>query len=62
MVNFSRLFSFIIFHKCGSLLLCSGQDNLLPSREEGERLSLLLPKCDIRIFNDCGHALFLVCL
>ncbi|XP_075493539.1 phytyl ester synthase 2, chloroplastic-like [Primulina tabacum] len=45
--------------KAEALILISGQDHLLPSREEGERLSQLLPKCDIRIFNDCGHTLFL---
>lgn len=40
---------------------CSGQDQLLPSREEGERLRKMLSKCEIRTFNDSGHALFLVC-
>ncbi|XP_073131343.1 phytyl ester synthase 2, chloroplastic-like [Henckelia pumila] len=45
--------------KAKALILISGQDHLLPSRVEGERLGLLLPKCHIRIFNDCGHALFL---
>lgn len=38
----------------------SGKDQLLPSGEEGERLRLALPQCQIRRFNDSGHALFLV--
>ncbi|KAL0377253.1 UNVERIFIED_CONTAM: Acyltransferase-like protein, chloroplastic [Sesamum radiatum] len=36
-----------------------GQDQLLPSREEAQRLHQVLPKCEIRVFNDSGHALFL---
>lgn len=38
----------------------SGRDQLLPSQEEGERLRLALSQCQIRRFNDSGHALFLV--
>ncbi|KAK4483244.1 hypothetical protein RD792_010428 [Penstemon davidsonii] len=45
--------------KAQTLILSSGQDQLLPSKEEGERLHKLLPKCDIRRFDDSGHALFL---
>ncbi|KAI9083983.1 hypothetical protein K1719_033979 [Acacia pycnantha] len=42
-----------------TLILCSGRDQLLPSTQEGERLSRLLPNCDIRKFDDTGHFLFL---
>ncbi|KAL0450834.1 UNVERIFIED_CONTAM: Acyltransferase-like protein, chloroplastic [Sesamum latifolium] len=45
--------------KAQTLILASGQDQLLPSREEAERLRQVLPKCEIRVFNDSGHALFL---
>ncbi|CAA2982826.1 acyltransferase At3g26840, chloroplastic isoform X1 [Olea europaea subsp. europaea] len=45
--------------KAQTLILTSGQDQLLPSREEGERLRKMLSKCEIRTFNDSGHALFL---
>ncbi|KAL2529233.1 Esterase/lipase/thioesterase family protein [Forsythia ovata] len=45
--------------KAQTLILTSGQDQLLPSREEGERLHQMLPKCEIRTFNESGHALFL---
>lgn len=45
--------------KAQTLVLSSGRDILLPSKEEGERLRRRLPKCEIRRFNDCGHALFL---
>nr|AZM65208.1 diacylglycerol acyltransferase 9 [Vitellaria paradoxa] len=45
--------------KAQTLILSSGKDQLLPSKEEGERLSHILPKCEIRKFNDSGHALFL---
>ena len=33
---------------------------LLPSAEEAERLRHTLAKCEIRKFNDSGHALLLV--
>ncbi|KAL3829445.1 hypothetical protein ACJIZ3_018247 [Penstemon smallii] len=46
--------------KAQTLILSSGQDQLLPSKEEGERLHKLLPKCDIRTFDYSGHALFLM--
>lgn len=39
----------------------SGRDELLPSREEAERLSGTLPNCRIRHFKDNGHTIFLVC-
>ncbi|PSS30307.1 Acyltransferase-like protein [Actinidia chinensis var. chinensis] len=42
-----------------ALLLVSGNDQLLPSQEEGERLHHIFPKCEIRKFNDSGHTLFL---
>lgn len=45
--------------KAKTLILTSGQDQLLPSRDEGERLRQILPNCEIRTFNDSGHALFL---
>ncbi|XP_022989598.1 acyltransferase-like protein At3g26840, chloroplastic [Cucurbita maxima] len=45
--------------KAQTLILCSGRDLLLPSIEEGRRLSQFLPKCEIRRFSDNGHFLFL---
>ncbi|CAK9175161.1 unnamed protein product [Ilex paraguariensis] len=42
-----------------TLLLSSGRDQLLPSQDEGERLCKMLPNCEIRKFNESGHALFL---
>nr|XP_043615752.1 acyltransferase-like protein At3g26840, chloroplastic [Erigeron canadensis] len=42
-----------------TLILSSGRDQLLPSRKEGERLHRLLPRSDIRTFNDSGHMLFM---
>ncbi|XP_052196570.1 phytyl ester synthase 2, chloroplastic-like isoform X2 [Diospyros lotus] len=45
--------------KAQTLILSSGRDLLLPSHEEGERLCHMLPKCEIRKFDDSGHALFL---
>lgn len=38
----------------------SGNDQLLRSRQEGERLHQLLPNSELRKFDDCGHFLFLV--
>ncbi|KAK9678110.1 hypothetical protein RND81_11G188600 [Saponaria officinalis] len=42
-------------------ILCtfSGRNPLLPSLNEGERLHKVLPKCEIRKFNDNGHSLLL---
>ncbi|KAJ9562571.1 hypothetical protein OSB04_007731 [Centaurea solstitialis] len=42
-----------------TLILSSGNDQLLPSLQEGERLRKILPNCQIRTFFGCGHALFL---
>ncbi|KAF6161584.1 hypothetical protein GIB67_009463 [Kingdonia uniflora] len=41
------------------LILASGRDQLLPSKEEAERLGHLLPSCQIRNFKDSAHTLFL---
>ncbi|GAB4847356.1 hypothetical protein Ancab_026414 [Ancistrocladus abbreviatus] len=45
--------------KAQTLVLSSGRDPLLPNHEEGERLYRLLPKCEIRKFDDNGHFLYL---
>ncbi|EOY02897.1 Esterase/lipase/thioesterase family protein, putative [Theobroma cacao] len=45
--------------KAQTLILCSGKDQLLPSQEEGKRLQNALPKCEIRVFDESGHLLFL---
>ncbi|KAI3841844.1 hypothetical protein MKX03_032181 [Papaver bracteatum] len=45
--------------KAQTLILASGRDQLLPSLEEAQRLSNLLPTCQIRNFNDSGHILFM---
>ncbi|XP_047955609.1 phytyl ester synthase 2, chloroplastic-like isoform X1 [Salvia hispanica] len=45
--------------KAQTLILASGQDQLLPSTEEAERLRQVLPKSKVRLFEDSGHALFL---
>nr|CAD1839029.1 unnamed protein product [Ananas comosus var. bracteatus] len=45
--------------KAETLILASGRDELLPSREEAERLSGTLPNCRIRHFKDNGHTIFL---
>ncbi|KAI3500946.1 hypothetical protein L1887_36775 [Cichorium endivia] len=42
-----------------TLILTSGNDQLLPSVQEGERLYRILPKSQIRTFPDFSHALFL---
>ncbi|KAI3954239.1 hypothetical protein MKW98_018063 [Papaver atlanticum] len=44
--------------KAQTLILASGRDQLLPSLEEAQRLSNLLPTCQERNFNDSGHILF----
>ncbi|XWS58289.1 hypothetical protein CRYUN_Cryun08bG0021100 [Craigia yunnanensis] len=41
------------------LVLASDKDNMLPSREEAQRLKNLLPNCIIRCFEDNGHTLLL---
>ncbi|XP_019437421.1 PREDICTED: acyltransferase-like protein At3g26840, chloroplastic [Lupinus angustifolius] len=45
--------------KAQTLILCSGNDRLLPSQQEGERLRQLLPNCELRKFEGSGHCLFL---
>ncbi|XP_022747720.1 acyltransferase-like protein At1g54570, chloroplastic isoform X2 [Durio zibethinus] len=45
--------------KAEVLVLASDKDNMLPSREEAQRLKNLLPNCIIRCFEDNGHTLFL---
>ncbi|XP_060958057.1 phytyl ester synthase 2, chloroplastic isoform X2 [Cannabis sativa] len=41
--------------KAETLILCSGKDLLLPSKEEGERLYQILPNSRIRNFEESGH-------
>ncbi|ONK72064.1 uncharacterized protein A4U43_C04F15320 [Asparagus officinalis] len=45
--------------KAQTLILAGGRDQLLPSREEAERLCNALPNCRIRHFQDSGHNLLL---
>ncbi|KAI4350464.1 hypothetical protein L6164_004917 [Bauhinia variegata] len=45
--------------KAQTLILSSGKDELLPSKEEGERLKNLLARCEFRKFDDSGHFLLL---
>ncbi|KAJ7976277.1 Acyltransferase-like protein, chloroplastic [Quillaja saponaria] len=45
--------------KAEILLLSSGKDQFFPSQQEGERLHHLLPKCELRRFDDNGHFLLL---
>ncbi|XP_042387766.1 acyltransferase-like protein At3g26840, chloroplastic isoform X1 [Zingiber officinale] len=42
-----------------TLIVASGRDLLLPSREEADRLRNLLPNSRIRHFQESGHAIFL---
>ncbi|XP_055803121.1 phytyl ester synthase 2, chloroplastic-like isoform X2 [Solanum dulcamara] len=42
-----------------TLVLSSGKDHLIPSLEESEKLRKMLPNCEIRRFNNSGHALLL---
>ena len=56
----SPLFFSLIVAKKFCFKVFSGKDQLLPSQKEAERLKKILPICDIRCFNDSGHALFLV--
>lgn len=63
--HFEQYLIQVSFHGChyawlSVLLLCSGKDHLIPSPEEGERLRHMLPNCEIRRFNNSGHALLLV--
>ena len=41
-------------------LHCSGKDNILPSKDEGQRLMNSLQDCVVRHFKDSGHNLLLV--
>uniref|UniRef100_A0ACD5YDV9 Uncharacterized protein n=1 Tax=Avena sativa TaxID=4498 RepID=A0ACD5YDV9_AVESA len=45
--------------KAQTLVLASGNDELLPSREEAERLDGMLQNCRIRHFRDNGHKILL---
>nr|BBB44441.1 xanthophyll esterase [Tagetes erecta] len=45
--------------KAEVLLLVSGKDNMLPSRDEAERLSKSLQNCKVCYFKDNGHTLLL---
>ncbi|KAF9622394.1 hypothetical protein IFM89_031197 [Coptis chinensis] len=45
--------------KAETLILASGGDQLLPSQNEAERLSKVLPSCQIRNFRDSGHTLLM---
>ncbi|XP_065854253.1 phytyl ester synthase 1, chloroplastic-like isoform X2 [Euphorbia lathyris] len=45
--------------KAEVLVLASGNDNILPSRCEGERLQSSLQNCSVRHFKDNGHLLLL---
>ncbi|CAN6469286.1 unnamed protein product [Victoria cruziana] len=45
--------------KADVLVLASGNDKLLPSRDEAERLWHKLPNCKVRYFKDSGHMLLL---
>lgn len=40
----------------------SGKDNMVPSRDEAQRLMSSLQNCTVRHFNDNGHTLLLVSL
>ena len=39
-----------------TIVLASGEDNLLPSKEEGRRLSRVLPRCQLETLPDASHA------
>ncbi|KAI3690044.1 hypothetical protein L2E82_48019 [Cichorium intybus] len=41
------------------LVLASGKDNLVPSKNEAQRLSRLLKHCNIRVFEENGHTILL---
>ncbi|VAI34375.1 unnamed protein product [Triticum turgidum subsp. durum] len=45
--------------KAQTLVVASGNDELLPSREEAERLRDTLKKCRVRHFRDNGHKILL---
>jgi len=41
-------------------LYCSGNDNLLPSKDEARRLKSSLKNCKVRYFKDNGHSMLMV--
>ncbi|CAN6211230.1 unnamed protein product [Urochloa humidicola] len=45
--------------KAQTLVLASGNDELLPSSQEAERLRVALEKCRTRLFRDNGHKILL---
>ncbi|CAN6469283.1 unnamed protein product [Victoria cruziana] len=45
--------------KADVLILASGNDNLLPSGDEAERLWHKIPNCRVRYFKDNGHTLLM---
>ncbi|KAJ0859478.1 putative alpha/beta hydrolase-1 [Helianthus annuus] len=42
------------------LVLASGRDNILPSKNEAQRLFRILKHCDVRVFEENGHTILLV--
>ncbi|KAB5529395.1 hypothetical protein DKX38_019476 [Salix brachista] len=45
--------------KAEALVLASGNDNLLPSKDEAYRLKSSLKNCKVRYFNDNGHSMLM---
>ncbi|KAL8521233.1 hypothetical protein ACS0TY_011682 [Phlomoides rotata] len=45
--------------KCEALILASGNDSMLPSTNEAERLTNLIKKSKVRVFKNNGHTLLL---
>ncbi|XP_071730601.1 phytyl ester synthase 1, chloroplastic-like [Rutidosis leptorrhynchoides] len=41
------------------LVLASGNDKLMPSKDEAHRLSRLIKHCNVRVFEDNGHTILL---
>ncbi|CAH1453429.1 unnamed protein product [Lactuca virosa] len=41
------------------LVLASGKDNLVPSKNEAQRLSRFLKHCNVRVFEENGHTILL---
>ncbi|XP_022002008.1 acyltransferase-like protein At1g54570, chloroplastic isoform X1 [Helianthus annuus] len=41
------------------LVLASGRDNILPSKNEAQRLFRILKHCDVRVFEENGHTILL---
>ncbi|KAD6453628.1 hypothetical protein E3N88_08333 [Mikania micrantha] len=44
---------------CQVLVLASGKDNILPSKDEARRLYRRLKHCDVRVFEENGHTVLL---